>query len=380
VLEARDRVGGRVWSQPLVAGDPRTTIERGAEFILAGYDLMRQTADDLGLSIADTGMSYYVRKPSGGAATSHDAIAECANTVSTAAAKSPWGTPLTDVLAEVAPYVDAAALQAYVSRVAVTNACAEDRLSAAAVSDMTVLFEPRPSYRIAGGNQSVAIRLAERLGDAVMLRTPIHTVSWSANEVQLKTDVDELVVDAAVLAVPLAVARELSFDPVLPDWKMAAWERSGIGHAAKLHVPLLAPTTFGAVQSVPGRFWTWTATDESGEVQPVLHGFSGSGPALAALNVEAGAATWAERAAALRPDLALDVERAMVTTWSDDPWTREAYTALTIDVAAGDAELLPTAVGALHFAGEHTAGDWAGLMEGALRSGERAAAEITPLG
>ncbi|MSV74445.1 MAG: FAD-dependent oxidoreductase, partial [Actinobacteria bacterium] len=34
VLEARDRVGGRVWSQELVPGDPRTVIERGAEFVL----------------------------------------------------------------------------------------------------------------------------------------------------------------------------------------------------------------------------------------------------------------------------------------------------------------------------------------------------------
>ena len=37
VLEARDRVGGRVWSQELVPGDPRTVVERGAEFVLDGY-------------------------------------------------------------------------------------------------------------------------------------------------------------------------------------------------------------------------------------------------------------------------------------------------------------------------------------------------------
>ncbi|MGC1282367.1 MAG: FAD-dependent oxidoreductase, partial [Streptosporangiaceae bacterium] len=38
VLEARDRVGGRVWSQELIPGDQRTVIERGAEFVLDGYD------------------------------------------------------------------------------------------------------------------------------------------------------------------------------------------------------------------------------------------------------------------------------------------------------------------------------------------------------
>src|SRR5947209_13496040 len=48
VLEARDRVGGRVWSQELVPGDPRTAVERGAEFVLDGYDLMRAVADVTG--------------------------------------------------------------------------------------------------------------------------------------------------------------------------------------------------------------------------------------------------------------------------------------------------------------------------------------------
>ena len=46
VLEARDRVGGRVWSQELVPGDPRTVVERGAEFVLDGYDQMRTLAGE----------------------------------------------------------------------------------------------------------------------------------------------------------------------------------------------------------------------------------------------------------------------------------------------------------------------------------------------
>ena len=58
VLEARDRVGGRVWSQELVPGDPRTVVERGAEFVLDGYDLMRALADEFGLQLAEMAMSY----------------------------------------------------------------------------------------------------------------------------------------------------------------------------------------------------------------------------------------------------------------------------------------------------------------------------------
>jgi monoamine oxidase len=111
-------------------------------------------------------------------------------------------------------------------------------------------------------------------------------------------------------------------------------------------------------------------------VQPVLHCFAGSEPGLDALKAEAGPRTWAQRAAGLRPDLALDLDRAVVTTWADEPFSLEAYSALTTDWRPGDDELLRRPVGTLHFAGEHTAGDWAGLMEGALRSGARAAQEV----
>jgi Flavin containing amine oxidoreductase len=51
-------------------------------------------------------------------------------------------------------------------------------------------------------------------------------------------------------------------------------------------------------------------------------------------------------------------------------------TTLTVIVAGGDDDLVAAPLGRVHFADEHTAGAWAGLMEGALRSGERAASEV----
>lgn len=130
------------------------------------------------------------------------------------------------------------------------------------------------------------------------------------------------------------------------------------------------------MQSVPGKFWTWTAADATGHVQPVVHAFGGTEEGLAALAVADGPSSWASRVASLRPDLAMDAGRALLSTWNDDPWAGESYSALTVGVAGGDEELLATPAGRVHFAGEHTAGDWAGLMEGALRSGERAAHEV----
>ena len=98
VLEARDRVGGRVWSQELVPGDPRTVVERGAEFVLDGYDVMRATMSELGLELADTTMSYYEREPRGGLATTHQDVARCAAAVAAAALTAAPGTSLADLV------------------------------------------------------------------------------------------------------------------------------------------------------------------------------------------------------------------------------------------------------------------------------------------
>jgi monoamine oxidase len=194
--------------------------------------------------------------------------------------------------------------------------------------------------------------------------------------VRVAVDGGEVRGDAVIVAVPMAVLRELPFSPPLPSGFANACRRAGLAHNAKLHLPLTAPARASAVQSVPGRFWTWTASDASGQVQPVLHAFAGSQEGLAALDVDHGPATWASRVAELRPELAIDLGRALLSTWNDDPWAGESYTAHTVDVADGDDQLLAAAAGRVHFAGEHTAGAWAGLMEGALRSGLRAADEV----
>ena len=371
VLEARDRVGGRVWSAELVPGDPRTVVERGAEFVLDGYDVMRSVAAELGLKLADTTMSYYAREPRGGDPTTGAEMARCARAVAAAAATAPAGTSLAEAAETWTG--SRAALAAVVSRVAATHG---DRLSAAAVTGLASDFAGRPSWRVAGGNQRLAGGLAGRLGPAVRLGRPVRSVEQDADGVRVLTDYGEVRGEAAILAVPMAVLRRLAFSPASPGDQATAWRRAGIAHNAKLHLPLTTLAPASAVQSVPERFWTWTATDGSGGVQPVLHSFAGTEEGLAALDVAHGPATWAGRAAALRPELDLDVDRALLTTWNDDPWAGESYSALTTEVDAADDQLVAAPFGRVHIAGEHTAGAWAGLMEGALRSGARATTEL----
>jgi monoamine oxidase len=260
--------------------------------------------------------------------------------------------------------------------VEITNGVPAGVLAAAAVRDVTSGFTRRPSWRVAGGNQRLAEGLAGRLGSSVRLRSPVRAVEHDHESVRVLTGDGLVAGDAVIVAVPMAVLRELPFSPPVPDRYRDAWRRAGLAHNAKLHVPLTRPAAASAVQSVPERFWTWTATDASGQVQPVLHAFGGTKAGLAALAVANGPARWASRVAALRPELALDTGRALVTTWNDDRWAGESYSAATVDVADGDDQLIAAPLGRVHFAGEHTAGDWAGLMEGALRSGARAADEV----
>jgi len=377
VLEARDRVGGRVWSAELVAGDPRTLIERGAEFVLDGYDVMRDVLPELGLELAGTAMSYYEREPRGGEKTTLAAVARCARDVASLAAQAPPGASVADVAA--AWRGPRAALAAVVSRVSLTNGVSAELLAASSIAGPASHVGSRLSWRVAGGNQRLADGLADRLarlGQPVRLRCAVRSVDSDAEGACARTDDGELRADAMIVAVPMAVLRRLRFTPPPPDHQADAWQRAGIGHNAKLHMPLTAPARASAVQSVPGRFWTWTATDASGAVQPVLHAFGGTQDALAALDIARGPATWAGAIASLRPELDLDLDRALLTTWNDDRWTGESYSALTTEVAPGDDELIAAPFGRISVAGEHTAGAWAGLMEGALRSGVRAAREI----
>ena len=374
VLEARDRVGGRVWSAELVPGDPRTVVERGGEFVLDGYDVMRSVMAGLGLALADMTISYYVREPRGAAPVTHEEVARCAAVVAGAAASAPPGTSLAEV-ASIWPG-SPAALGAYISRVEVTNGVDAVVLAAAAVTDVTTGFARRPCWRVAGGNQQVARGLAERLGASVWLRSPVRLVEHDHQGVRVLTGDGEVTGDAVIVAVPMSVLRDLPFSPGFPPIRREAWQRAGLAHNAKLHIPLTRPAGASAVQSVPDRFWTWTATDASGQVQPVVHAFAGTQAGLAALAVADGPATWASRVAALRPELPMDPGRALLTTWNDDPWAGESYSALTVEVADGDDELIAAPLGRVHIAGEHTAGAWSGLMEGALRSGARAANEV----
>jgi monoamine oxidase len=402
VFEARDRVGGRVWSQQLDG----VVIERGAEFVLDGYDVLRGLAAELRLELAPTGMSYYVREPRGGPGVTAAEIAAAEPRVLQAVAEQSGVSghsrrTVVELLDSLG--LTAGVRAAVAARVSVSGAWPAEDLAVDALADVTARAVFRPTHRVGGGNQQLATGLKAQileLGGAVELSSPVRAIGsgnesgWSADgRIVVRTDRAEVTADAVAVTVPPVLLDVIGFNPRLPDWKLGVLSRTAAGQAAKLHVPLLSPRSPepSATLSVPDRYWCWTATDASGSVPPVLNCFAGSMPALESLGVGGGRAAaagsapagraqdWVQRLGTLRPDLELDDRRAVLTTWHDDPWAGMVYAADAASLPL-DPGSLARPVGRVHFAGEHTDEDCGGLMEGALRSGLRVAAEIDQAG
>ncbi len=369
VLEARDRVGGRVWSQELSNG---ATIEMGAEFFEHDHRLLRGLAARFGLEIVPRGMRYSDREPRGVDATREAILAAAAGLAASAATAGP-AISVAGLLrdADIAPGV----AEAIRARVEVSSAFDADEIDARVLSHYGASFEGPESDRIVGGNDAIAGGLAAGLGDRIRLSTPAAAITWGNAGVQVATGSGPVEADAAVVAVPAAVLGDLPVDPALPSAMAEALARLPVGQAAKLFAPLRHPAAPSAVLSVPERYWAWTARTTGGRVAPVVSCFAGSPAALRRLRVDAGPATWLASLAALRADLDIDPSGALLATW-DDVWTRGCYGVQSLAALPGDGAALRGRAGPLVFCGEHTAGPQAGLMEGALASGLRAAAEV----
>jgi monoamine oxidase len=366
VLEARDRVGGRVWSRAIPNG---AVVEMGAEFILPGSSITRELVDRLGLGLWDKGMRYGLREVRGPGRPEAGALEAAIRIVDEALdGDAELGRlPAPHLLERLD--VDPLAREVLIARLETSAASPADTVPAAALAGVAHIGdEDAPS--VAGGNQRLAEGLARSLGSSIRLDTPVRRIAWSKDGVSVGTADGELAADACVIAVPATTVGEIRFEPALPE--PVARTLSGIryGHAAKLFVPLVHEAPPGAVMSVPGRYWTWTSTGADDLVQPVVNSFAGSAPALERLEVSDGPAAWVKSVRELRPDLEIDADRAVLSTWSDDRWAGAAYSILPSEEIT---ELLSEPLGPLAFAGEHLGGQFAGLMEGALRSGRRAA-------
>ncbi|MET0769641.1 MAG: FAD-dependent oxidoreductase [Solirubrobacteraceae bacterium] len=347
VLEARDRVGGRVWSDRLGNG---AVIERGGEFVTQGYAAMGAACARLGLELAGMGIRYPDRELAPDPGIDPAALAAGLEAALAAAAAAP-DAPAPDALAAVA---DPDVRELFAARLQSASAYPFAGLRARWLAEVPALLAREETRRVAGGNQRLAEALAAALPRPVERGTTVRAVRAIGPALRVRTDREELEADACVVAVPCWAVGEIAFDPPLPA--AGALAAIPVGTAAKLAVALREPPAPRAVMSVPGRWWTWSTAEGD-----AAGAWAGSAPVVEAVG---GPAAWTDRVAALRPELALDRDDAVHTVWE------QAYS-----VQHTDAEGAPGAPGIV-LAGEHTAGAWTGTMEGALRSGLRAAADL----
>lgn len=377
VYEARDRVGGRVWSTPFQTGpETSSVIERGAEFVLHGYDQLRELIGREGLDLVETGMSYYARALVETPEISIDDIAAAGQLAAKLGREVIETEPTTeDILQRLD--VDKRIVDALRTRIEISTAVESDKATAVALEQIAS-FRKLPSWRIGGGNQGLPLALAAALGDRIRLNEPVRRVNQLVEGVSISTNAGSAVYDSVIVALPLAVVIDSDTIQIdIPTWKRAALDNVLIGHAAKLHLPLKTRPEATSTMSVPGRFWNWTAVDATGEVAPVLNGFMGSMRALKRAGLDEGPDRFIQAVRTSRPDLDFHHDYpALLTHWAADPWARHAYSSHAPAMRPEHGEVMERAVGDVYFAGEYADMDHTGLMEGAVRSGQRAAGAI----
>jgi monoamine oxidase len=375
VLEARHRVGGRVWSVPL---DDGAIAELGAEWIMPGDELLLDLAGRFGVPPAEAGVDYTLREargPNAASVADQRAYLLVASGVRAGIGEAEAASMTLGAFLDAVPGSEA---QRTTLRMRLQGTCAADlERVTLRVTDGERAFEPGAGvyHRLAPGNQALAAAMAGSLPD-VRLGEPVDAVTHDAGGVAVRTAAGEVRAAAAVVAVPVAMAARLRFQPALPQDLATAVRELPMGVASKLAVATADRPSRRAIQSTELPMWCWAANGSDGLPRPCVTSFAGSPRAQEALRTAEGdPGPWMARLRALNPDLTF-VGEPRLQVWATDPLTLGAYSAW--DGRSWDRmALFSRTVGRVAFAGEHTAGPaHYGTMEGALRSGVRAAGQV----
>ena len=220
-------------------------------------------------------------------------------------------------------------------------------------------------------------------GLPVTLNAPVTRIAWGGPGVRLETPQGTVYARVAILTASTNVlaSGRIRFDPVLPDWKAEAIAAVPIGNANKIAFSVRRDIFGGPA----GRFsiFSSTGTDAmnfqlrpSGEL--VASGFVG-GRAADALEkagpAEAKALALEKLSAVFGTDFAKEVTGSCVTAWGSDPYILGGYSAAKPGQAHRRADLATPVADRLFFAGEATHMDFYSTAHGAYLSGVAAAAE-----
>lgn len=372
VLEARDRVGGRAWSQAL---DNGAVVERGAEYVFPVAHAVRALAAEFRVPIVSHGVTYE-RRSLGGRRMSWAELLATEERVREAAEALAAERPDASVQDAFATALGARfPHDPYVRRflTSVAADAADVGIHALLRSDPGALIDD--GGRMLGGNQALARAMADALGRAVRLSSPVSAVGMSSTDVTVVTEAQQrFVADELVIAVPLPLVDRLGLEFTLPPTITGALASRAMGDATKCAVALDADVEDFAVQSPTEFSWSWQSQDVSGAGRvPALTGFTGGASARRYAGPDGGA-RWLADVREIRGPVSTAGD-PLITAWKEDPWARGAYSHPLPgwdprDIAAFD-ELIG---GRVTFAGEYIS--TAASLDGAAASGIDAAARL----
>jgi monoamine oxidase len=415
VLEARDRVGGRIWTYNLPDGTP---IDRGGGWLGPRHDAIFGLAREMGVTTYKTyvaGAHLLIEGPKIRRYTglipkiSPLAIATIAlaqSRVNRLAKQVPLDEPWA---AERAAEWDQRTVADFVARCGIRTPIARSLFEMAVrglftgdlndTSFLNLLYlvhshgsietlfsieNGAQENLVEGGAGSTAMRIADELGDAVRLNAPVRAVTYDDDHVVVDAGGARVSARYAVMTLPPSLVPDIDFDPKLPEDRLALYRAAVGGPESKTLVVYEEP--FWRADGFSGQ------TAEPGSASEVTIDASPSSGRPGVI------ASFAFGAVARRVDaLAPEVRRRAVvdalvrrlgpraatprdyveTAWWNEEWTRGCSMAhFPPGVLTRYGPLLRAPHGRLHWAGTETATISHGAMDGAVRSGERAAAEV----
>ncbi|TDC97607.1 flavin monoamine oxidase family protein [Actinomadura sp. 7K507] len=411
VFEARDRVGGRTWTRPLGDGgfpDHGAFLDLGGQWIGPGQERIAALAADLGIATFPTYAEGETRYSIAGRDRTEmpeadAALQELDRLAASLPAEEPWTAP------DAAGW-DAQTLQSWLSS-RVTDPASRallrllttgiftvepDELSLLHVlayirsaGSLTALVQDAQEQRFAGGAQTVSERIAAELGpETVRLGRPVLAIDQSLHGAAVRTGHNGIgggvTARCVIVAVPIAITDRIAFSPPLPVPRAQLHQRVAPGATIKAHAVYDRP--FWREHGSNGRSLT-----DDGPVSVTFDNSPPSGtPGILVGFVEGNEARRlgefdedARRQAVLDcftasfgPQAAEPREYTEVN-WSAEEWTRGCYGSnLPPGAWTQYGAALREPCGRVHWAGAETSAVWMNYMEGAVRSGERAAAQV----
>jgi len=386
VLEARDRVGGRVFTALDLAPFP---VELGAEYIHGEHVVTWRWLRELGLAaIARGDGSWWAfaggrrLDPPGFAALMpsppSDDLSDAAR--AEGAAGATMETALRAWVREKRPRQQEAAWGLWNSAACVYWGADLDRLGVDALREATYDRDGDTNFRVGAGYATLFERAASPL--RVRLGTPVTAVEWGARGATVHSPSGAFAGRHVVVTLPLGVLKAggVAFDPPLPDDKREAVARLGVGHVDKVVLVFDAPfwpeDMRGLFTDLDGQSWIVPGRGR-GEPAPVLRALMGG---RAAERFEAAPDPVAKAVRELETVFGVDLggrlREGRFAGWGTDPWARTGYSYVPSGGRGLRAALAEPVGGVLFFAGEATHAVRPATVHGAIESGERAAAEV----